>query len=362
MENLNTDKLMIIQVEQLEKEKKDLNARLRIMAKRIDHVERAYRKEERPLLDKDYEEQQANDRENFEAIQRARAEMAKLAHEQDLETKIRLSRMMHDSLARRKVLAAKKAEEHAKKKEIAQRKIDEEKNKRRKAILQEREEKRRREEEEERKIREAEAERARLEAGKCSETLELAPAEHRAERIAEEERQRAAEEAERAAAEAKKREEEAKAALMRKQREDERAAAAERARQQLLREEEAEARSRARAAERRPPAAPVPSRPTNGPDIWRRPTNVAAPPTPARGMAAAPTRAESPVPSAPIKIKPAGGTPSWRSREDAKAAGIAPLRPASPAPPKDEAKKDDDGFQTVPGRGQVWRRGRGRGL
>ena len=173
MENLNTDKLMIIQVEQLEKEKKDLNSRLRIMAKRVDHVERAYRKEERPLLDKDYEEQQGNDRQTFEAVQRARLDSAKLAHQLNLETKKRLSRMVDDYLSRKKVLVGKKQEDHAKKKEIAQRKIDEEKNKRRQAIMQAREEERKREEEEERKRREEEAELARLEAGKCTARVTL---------------------------------------------------------------------------------------------------------------------------------------------------------------------------------------------
>jgi translation initiation factor 3 subunit A len=165
MENLNTDKLMIIQVEQLEKEKKDHNERLRIIAKRIDHLERAFRKEERPLLAKDYKEQQANDRETFEAIQYARIEASKVAHQQDLETKKRLSRMMADYRSRKEALVAKKQEEHSRKQEAAQRKIDEEKNKRRKAIWSEREEKRRREEEEEKKRREEEEELARLEAG-----------------------------------------------------------------------------------------------------------------------------------------------------------------------------------------------------
>jgi len=167
MENLNTDRLMIIQVEQLEKEKKDLNARLRVTAKRIDHTERAFRKEERPLLDRDYEEQQANDRETFDALQRERIAASKLMHELDLETKKRLSRMMGDYLARKQVLIAKRGEEFKKRKDVARRKIEEEKNKRRMAVNQEREEERKREEEEERKRREIEEEQARLEAGTC---------------------------------------------------------------------------------------------------------------------------------------------------------------------------------------------------
>src|SRR5258708_686510 len=57
---------MRLQVEQLEKEKREREARLRVIAKRIDHVERAYRQEERPLLVKDYELQQASEQAKIE--------------------------------------------------------------------------------------------------------------------------------------------------------------------------------------------------------------------------------------------------------------------------------------------------------
>ena len=96
MENLSTDNLMRLQVEQLEKEKRELNEKMRIVSKRIDHIERAYRKEERPLLAKDYEIQQANDRAVFEASQKARLEAHRQAHVQDVETKKRLTRMLGD--------------------------------------------------------------------------------------------------------------------------------------------------------------------------------------------------------------------------------------------------------------------------
>ena len=96
MENLSTDNLMRLQVEQLEKEKKEINEKMRIVNKRMDHIERAYRKEERPLLVKDYEVQQANDKAAHEAAQKARIETARLTHQQDLETKKRLLRIMDD--------------------------------------------------------------------------------------------------------------------------------------------------------------------------------------------------------------------------------------------------------------------------
>ena len=153
---------MKLQVEQLEKEKKDLNQRLRIVAKRVDHIERAYRKEERPLLGQDYEEQQANDRLTFEAVQKARIEGSKISHQHDIETKKRLSRMMDDYKSRRDVIAGKRGDDYARQQAIAARKIGEERAKRRKAVLQEREEERLRIETEERARREKEEEEARL--------------------------------------------------------------------------------------------------------------------------------------------------------------------------------------------------------
>jgi len=201
------------------------------------------------------------------------------------------------------------------------------------------------------------------------------------ERLAEEERLRAEEEAALAAAAELKRKEEAEAAARREARERERQETLEKARLQQQREEEAEARRQARAAEkvagaRKPLAAPtaVPAgiRASSGKEdsaVWRRSTTVntstAAPPPP--------VRSESPAPKyRPGALGGAGGG-GWRQREEAsKAAGggrpaaaipprvTASPRPSSPAPLKEEPKKDADGFQTVgaPTRG-VWRPTRG---
>ena len=111
MENLSTDNLMRLQVEQLEKEKRELTEKMRISSKRLDHVERAYRKEERPLLAKDYEIQQANDKAAHEAAQKARVETARLAHQQDLETKKRLLRVVDDYKAYREVIVGKRGQD-----------------------------------------------------------------------------------------------------------------------------------------------------------------------------------------------------------------------------------------------------------
>jgi len=354
MENLNTDDLMKLQVEQLEKEKKDLNQRLRVIAKRVDHIERAYRKEERPLLDQDYGEQQAHDRSTFENLQKARIEGSIVAHQHNIETKGRLSRMMDDYRARWEAIAAKRGDDYARKRTAAARKIEEEKAKRRKVVLQQREEQRLRLEAEERHRREREEEEARQEA----------------ERIAEEQRLRQEAEAAAAAAEAVKREAEAKAAAMRKQREEERAAAAEAARLQMQREEEALRHREQRKAEERAAARnPATARVANGeaPVLWRRasPAN-ATPPTPSRTQAATPPRSESPTPKFRPVVGGAGGGATWRDREARKAAaGVAAApRPASPAvtprSAKEELPKDDDGFQTVSEK-KVWKSKRVQG-
>lgn len=168
MESLSTDNLMRLQVEQLEKEKKELNEKMRVLSKRLDHVERAYRKEERPLLAKDYELQQANDRVVFEVAQKARLEAHRQAHQQDIETKRRMTRMVTDFAQMKDAIGAKRGEEFAKRKELAQKKMSEEKERRRVTVLKAREEERQRLEEEERIQREQEQEEARLEAGLCS--------------------------------------------------------------------------------------------------------------------------------------------------------------------------------------------------
>lgn len=363
VENLNTDSLMRMQVEQLEKEKKELSERMRVIAKRLDHVERAYRKEERPLLAKDYEIQQANDKEIFEATQKARLEDRRNAHQQALETKKRLSRMMDDYNARKELILGKKGEEYAARQAAAQKKIEEEKAKRRAAVLKAREEERLFAEEEERRRREKEEEEVRLEAGTCCMCLLVSVVLHIAftERIATEELRAAEEAATRAAEEAQKKEEEDKAAAIRRQREEERAAALEEARKRMQREEEAAQRARERKTQQAAPPRAPPAEP------WRRSTAAPSP----RGDAATPPRAESPAPAAAASNKYRPGALAkeggWRTRSAEKEAEGGAARPASPAPrlsaKEPTSAKEEDGFQTVEKK-QVWRpsRGRGRGL
>ncbi|CAF91366.1 unnamed protein product, partial [Tetraodon nigroviridis] len=82
IEELDPDFIMAKQVEQLEKEKKELQERLKNQEKKIDYFERAKRLEEIPLIKKAYEEQRISN--------------MKVEREKALEHKKRMSRMMED--------------------------------------------------------------------------------------------------------------------------------------------------------------------------------------------------------------------------------------------------------------------------
>ncbi|KAF8527868.1 hypothetical protein BU17DRAFT_38847 [Hysterangium stoloniferum] len=367
------DALIRMQVAHLEKEKRELNERLRIVSKRVDHLERAFRKEERPLLSEDYERQQADDREAYEATLKDTIVASKEKFTMDMVTKKRLSRILGDYKGHRELIMGRRQEELNVRKAAAQVKINEEKAKRRATILKTREAERKKKEEEERLAREAEEARIREQ-----EALR-----------AEEDRKRAEAEAAREEAEAKVREEEERREAIRKQRAEERAATAEAARLQQQREDEAMRRREERAAASKTPLtrAGPPIRATPAEGVWRRTSQAAGTATPSRSG----TDSSRPIPespSGPQRTRPivfSGKPGGWKEREAAKEAakkvtsapdGAAPVATATTVVGNGEASSpsastpvsgtgrasaaDDDGFQTVPKKA-VWRSSRGRG-
>ena len=63
---MEPDDIVAMQVEQLEKEKKDMQEKLRQQEKKVDYLERAKRIEEIPLLEKQYEEKKIKEQEFWE--------------------------------------------------------------------------------------------------------------------------------------------------------------------------------------------------------------------------------------------------------------------------------------------------------
>nr|DBA14746.1 TPA: hypothetical protein GDO54_004039 [Pyxicephalus adspersus] len=96
LEELDPDFIMAKQVEQLEKEKKELQERLKNQEKKIDYFERAKRLEEIPLIKKAYEEQRISDMELWEQQEAERITNLLLEREKAVEHKNRMSRMLED--------------------------------------------------------------------------------------------------------------------------------------------------------------------------------------------------------------------------------------------------------------------------
>ncbi|XP_007429198.1 eukaryotic translation initiation factor 3 subunit A [Python bivittatus] len=97
LEELDPDFIMAKQVEQLEKEKKELQERLKNQEKKIDYFERAKRLEEIPLIKTAYEEQRIRDMDLWEQQEEERITTMQQEREKALEHKNRLSRMIEDS-------------------------------------------------------------------------------------------------------------------------------------------------------------------------------------------------------------------------------------------------------------------------
>jgi translation initiation factor 3 subunit A len=332
---------MRLQVEQLEKEKRERESRLRVIAKRIDHTERAYRQEERPLLKKDYELQQASDRTTFEQIQKGRIDTARLAHKRDLETKKRLSRILPEFEARKALILEKRSAEYERKKATARAKVEEEKAKRRAVVLKTREEELMRQEAAERAHREAEEVQAKKKEGawpRILPSLSSGTDMFLTVSLTEEER-------ERAAAEEARLEEEARMARMREEREKQRAADLEKIKLQQQREEEAARRAEERRRQPQPPAMATQAQ--DG--VWRRTGPPSTqPPPPVR----TPPRSESPAPSGPPRLFGRGGaTGGWRVREQVKSTAPATGSPA-PSSGAPEEPRRDEGLQTAK---NVWK-------
>lgn len=160
IEDMSPDELLNLHVEQLAKEKKDLAEKLRLVGKRVDHLERAYRAEERELLPQDYERQKKEDRASHDAALAAAREEAVTRHKAERELKNRLARMMPDYLVARQAVASQQEKEFQEAKDKAQRLIAEEKAKFRREVIARRQAEKRAAEEERLAYEREERERA----------------------------------------------------------------------------------------------------------------------------------------------------------------------------------------------------------
>ena len=94
VKDLDSNQLRLLRISQLEKEKNDLFKNLRVTGKRIDHLERAFRKEEIKLLPKDYEAQRERDLAAYEKAKSETLAESERKHKEDVSLKHRLSRLL----------------------------------------------------------------------------------------------------------------------------------------------------------------------------------------------------------------------------------------------------------------------------
>ncbi|KAF1827816.1 uncharacterized protein K489DRAFT_28736 [Dissoconium aciculare CBS 342.82] len=213
IDDLDTSRIRMLKLQALEREKNEIGEKLRIAGKRIDHLERAYRKEEVKHLAEDYEAQRGRDLKAYEDSKSETLETAARKHKEDVALKHRLSRLVTPYEAFKQDITQQRHADFEKRRKAAERELSQKMEQRRKDV---------------REQRAAAKQRQRIE-------------EEEAARAAEEKRIKDAE----AKAEAEKRRQERQEA----------------ARKQLEREEEAERKARERKLGGRAPER-APERPT----------------------------------------------------------------------------------------------------
>lgn len=94
LRDLSTREIQDLQVEQLQKDQVDLESRVKTLFKKLDHTERAYRKYELPLLEKDSSLQKDRDVKAHEEFKAKKIATAKKAHAEALELIHRLEKFV----------------------------------------------------------------------------------------------------------------------------------------------------------------------------------------------------------------------------------------------------------------------------
>lgn len=163
MSELDSNQLRMIKLQQLDKEKRVMADRLRLTGKRIDHLERAFRREEIKVLPRDWERQKAEDLAAYEAAKQHTLETARAQHEEAVALKKRLGRLVGSYEQFRDEIKQQRSQEFDQRRKAAEKELQKAMDQRRKEVRAQRERIRLAEEaekEKQRLAREAEEKRA----------------------------------------------------------------------------------------------------------------------------------------------------------------------------------------------------------
>lgn len=172
LDDLDSNRLRLLKISQLEKEKNDLYKNLRVTGKRIDHLERAFRKEEIKQLPKDYEAQRARDIASYEKLKEETLRESERKHREDVALKHRLSRLLPVYEKFRSSLEERRHEEFEKRRRNADREYQNAVEKRKRSERERKAREQREREEGERRVREEEERLAREAEQKAAEEEE----------------------------------------------------------------------------------------------------------------------------------------------------------------------------------------------
>merc|ERR1719272_262346 len=121
----DTEAIMIKQVEELENEKRQLIARLKAQEKKVDHLERAKRKEEIPLIKESMTQDEEEDKVIWKDKEEERIKTAKEEREEAVKTRDRLIRMAADKNAFMEKLLKERQADFDKKEDDYTKSVDE---------------------------------------------------------------------------------------------------------------------------------------------------------------------------------------------------------------------------------------------
>jgi len=350
IENLDSNKIRMIKLQQLEREKNTVAEKLRVTGKRLDHLERALRKEEAKKLPEDYAAQRKRDLAEYELIKVQTLKDAEQKHKADVELKHRLTRLMPFYESFRADLHERRRDLFEKRRRDAERELEKQVTLRRKEYREKKLREKREREEKERALQEAE-ERAAKEKEDEKKRQEA-----RKEELARirEDREKEREKAKEAQARQQQREDEA----MARRKAEKAAASAVPIRERERPEPVAAAAAGGAAPPRLPLAGTKPS--------WREreaarvaggeAPSDAAPPPAARAAPPPMERTDSndrpPAAGGPPRLALAGTKPSWCEREAARAGGGgAPPPERAPLPPRIPSDRDVPSDRAGSGRG-----------
>ena len=159
--DLDSNRLRLLKISQLEKEKNELSKSLRVAGKRIDHLERAFRKEEIKLLPQDYNKQRERDLAAYDKWKTETLKEAERKHKEDVALKHRLSRLVPAYEQFRKDLESRRHEEFEKRRKNADKEYQNAIEKRKKSVRDAKARERKEREDAERRAREEEERIAR---------------------------------------------------------------------------------------------------------------------------------------------------------------------------------------------------------